>query len=235
MLASPNGQSRTVTIVRHGQTAFNAQHRFQGDIDIPLDETGLWQVECTGQALRDLYVTDHPACNPFVICSDLSRAQQTAHAFADPLGLEVHPDKRLRERNFGTWEGQVVEDMAAKYPEDIESWRVGGGGELKHGAEERRHVGMRGLEAISEWSRKAGPESDLFVFAHGALIEQTLQCVLGIADRYPDFISMATMRNAHWARLNNAMINDPDRWVLVDYNHGPAIADTPQWFEPHTR
>ena len=40
------------------------------------------------------------------------------------------------------------------------------------------------------------------------------------------------MRNAHWARLVDARIEEDDRWILVDYNHGPALADTPAWDDP---
>ena len=96
---------RSITLVRHGRTAYNAQHRLQGQIDIPLDEVGMWQVRQTASALRELYVDRHPeaACQ-LVVCSDLKRAAATAHAFADPLGLDVHPDVRVRERSFGDWE-----------------------------------------------------------------------------------------------------------------------------------
>lgn len=109
-----------ITLVRHGRTAYNAQHRLQGQIDIPLDEVGQWQVRQTADALRELYVDRRPDIpNRLVICSDLGRAAATAHAFADPLGLEVHPDIRVRERSFGDWEGIPVEELAQRYPKTI--------------------------------------------------------------------------------------------------------------------
>ena len=112
-----------ITLVRHGRTAYNAQHRLQGQIDIPLDEVGQWQVRQTAVALRELYVDRRPDIpNRMVVCSDLGRASATAHAFADPLGLEVHPDARVRERSFGDWEGIPVEELAQRYPEDYRSW-----------------------------------------------------------------------------------------------------------------
>ena len=97
---------RSITLIRHGRTSYNARHCFQGQIDIPLDEIGEWQVRQTAQALRSLYVESHPERRQLVVASDLSRAMATAHAFADPLGLVVHPDARVRERNFGEWEGK---------------------------------------------------------------------------------------------------------------------------------
>ena len=85
---------RSITLIRHGRTSYNARHCFQGQIDIPLDEIGEWQVRQTAQALRSLYVESHPERRQLVVASDLSRAMATAHAFADPLGLVVHPDAR---------------------------------------------------------------------------------------------------------------------------------------------
>lgn len=142
-----------ITLVRHGRTAFNAQHRLQGQINIPLDEVGEWQVRQTARALRELYVDHRPDIpNRLVVCSDLDRAAATAHAFADPLGLTVHADERVRERSFGDWEGVAVEELAERYPEDYRSWAEFRGGELKYGAESKEHVGKRGVEALNDWA-----------------------------------------------------------------------------------
>lgn len=225
--------ARALTLVRHGRTSYNAAGRIQGWVDIPLDETGLWQVRRTGRALRELYV-GHDAPTPVVVCSDLERARQSAHAFADPLHLEVHEDERLRERHFGDWEGMAVTELAQRFPRDFELWTKGLGGEMRHGAESHEHAGARGWRAIRDWTRRAG-EADVFVFSHGALIEQTLQTMYGIGERHPDFASVATMRNAHWARLVASRVDEADRWTLVDYNHGPAEADTTLWEHPEAR
>lgn len=222
----------SVLLVRHGRTGYNAAGRVQGNIDIPLDETGLWQVEQTGQALRELYV--RPGRRQLVVSSPLERALQTARAFADPLGLPIHRDERLRERAFGDFEGRSAEELRQAWPEDFALWCRGLGGEMNHHAESHEHVGARGAAAVSEWSRQADGDTDLFVFAHGALIENTLQAMFGIAQRFPDFISVTTMDNAHWARLLDAGLEDSDRWILKDYNHGPALADTPLWEHPQS-
>ena len=118
-------QVRSITLVRHGRTAYNKAGRIQGWVDIPLDATGQWQVEQTGHALRDLYVTPEPAARQLVVASDLKRAQQSAHAFADPLGLDVHVDERLRERHFGDWEGMSMDELRAAFPDDFDLWMHG--------------------------------------------------------------------------------------------------------------
>ncbi|RSX48896.1 histidine phosphatase family protein [Bifidobacterium castoris] len=226
------GTVRSITLVRHGRTSYNLAGRVQGGIDIPLDDVGLWQARKTGDALRTLYVERDPGARQLVVASDLRRASRTAHLFADPLGLEVHPDPRLRERSFGDWEGMSGDELDAQWPEDFAMWCRGLGGEMRHHAESHEHAGARGVEALRDWSHRADADTDLFVFSHGALIENTLQVLFGIGAALPDFVSVTSMRNAHWARLVNAGLDDPDRWILVDYNHGPALADTELWENP---
>lgn len=226
------GTVRSITLVRHGRTSYNLAGRVQGSIDIPLDDVGVWQARQTGDALRRLYVERDPVARQLVVASDLRRANRTAHLFADPLGLEVHADPRLRERSFGDWEGMSGEELDAQWPKDFALWCRGLGGEMRHRAESHEHAGERGVEALRDWSHRADADTDLFVFSHGALIENTLQVLFGIGLALPDFVSVTSMRNAHWARLVNAGLDDPDRWILVDYNHGPALADTELWENP---
>ena len=84
-----------ITLVRHGRTAYNAQHRLQGQIDIPLDEVGQWQVRQTAVALRELYVDRRPDIpNRLVVCSDLGRASAPAHASARAGGTSGRPRAR---------------------------------------------------------------------------------------------------------------------------------------------
>lgn len=124
------------------------------------------------------------------------------------------------------------EELDAQWPKDFELWCRGLGGEMRHRAESHEHAGERGVEALRDWSHRADADTDLFVFSHGALIENMLQVLFGIGLALPDFVSVTSMRNAHWARLVNAGLDDPDRWILVDYNHGPALADTELWENP---
>ena len=227
---------RAVFLVRHGRTSYNAAHKLQGQVDIPLDAVGEWQVRQTADALKSLYVDRLPNIRErIIVSSDLSRAHATAQAFADALGgaaagIEVHDDERVRERSFGEWDGHAVAELAERYPEDFASWRLHTGGELKYGAEPKSHVGRRGVEALNDWATRAGNDTDLFVFSHGAWIAQTLQTLLGLDQVDPTFSTVVSMGNAHWVRLN--LMDMPDgtfRWRLVDYNHGPAVADTPEW------
>ncbi|AKV55287.1 phosphoglycerate mutase [Bifidobacterium actinocoloniiforme DSM 22766] len=224
----------SITLVRHGQTDYNAVHRMQGQIDIPLNSVGLWQAKQAGEALRQDYVENKPDRKQLVIASDLARAYATAQAFAEPLGLTIHADQRLRERSFGSWEGETAEDVRERWPEDFHSWMLSGGGELKHGAEPKSAVGQRGLEALEDWIGSAGEDTDLFVFTHGSWIAQTIQTLMGISQVRPDFASLGSMRNAHWARFVPRALEDGHlRWSLLDYNRGPVIARQVDWSDPN--
>ncbi|MBT1165279.1 histidine phosphatase family protein [Bifidobacterium simiarum] len=230
---------RSITLIRHGRTAYNAEGRLQGQSDIPLDDTGLWQVEQAGIALRHLYVDGAgQGRRQVVVSSDLTRARQSAHAFADPLHLEVHADERVRERNFGEWEGMTLHDIRERWPEDYAEWVEFRGGEMAHGAEDKRAVGARGVEALEDWAGRYGSDVDLFVFSHGAWISQTLQTLIGLSEVHPDFAGLMSMRNAHWARLIPLDRADGDgtvgaiRWRLAAFNMGPAIAQSTGWEDP---
>lgn len=227
----------SVTLVRHGRTAYNAAGRLQGQTDIPLDAAGMWQVERAGESLRRLYVDGErggrPHARQMVVSSDLIRAMQTAHAFADPLVVEVHPDPRVRERDFGEWEGRTLRELEERWPDDFAAWMAFQGGEMRHGAESKHDVGMRGTDAVNDWARRAGDDTDLFVFSHGAWISQTLQTLLGLDLVHPDFASLVSLRNAHWVRL--IPMDLPDgviRWRLAAFNQGPAAVEDGGWADP---
>ena len=225
--------ARRVIFVRHGRTHYNAIHRIQGMVDIPLDAKGMWQVTETGKELRRLYVDTDEAreqgIKQFVLASDLTRAAQTAHAFADPLGLDVHFDTRVRERYFGEWEAKSQKELMENYPEDFRGWLEGKGSELVHGAESKQHTGARGAEAVNEWAQKLDSSTDLYVFSHGSLIAQTIQYLLG---KGTDGVyeSLGSMRNAYWAILEPVVRSDGSyRWRLLEFNHAPRIAEQGNW------
>jgi len=102
--------------VRHGETAWNVDTRIQGHIDIGLNATGLWQAQRAGAALADEPIG-------VVYASDLSRAWQTAQAIAEPHGLAVQPEPRLRERAFGNMEGMSFAEIEATLPAQAKRWR----------------------------------------------------------------------------------------------------------------
>lgn len=214
-----------VVIVRHGRTRYNLLGRIQGVADIPLDDHGCWQARTSAAALRSMYV-DQPAARgearrQLVVSSDLTRARQTAQAFADPLGLPVHLDERLEERYFGQWEGMTFEEIKRQSPDDYYSWLAHEGGEMRHGFEPADHAASRGAQAVQEWAARCDPGMDLFVFAHGSVITLLLQKLLGTGVP-AGYIGLSGMGNARWAEIRpNFVSRDRYLWTLDAYNAGP--------------
>jgi probable phosphoglycerate mutase len=105
-----------IVAVRHGETAWNVDTRIQGQLDIPLNETGRWQAERLAAALA------HEGLAA-VYASDLLRARQTAEAIGRVAGVPVMCDKGLRERGFGAFQGMTYAEISARWPEQAERWR----------------------------------------------------------------------------------------------------------------
>lgn len=98
---------------RHGETDWNAQKRFQGHTDIPLNETGRAQALALRDRLKNLHIET-------LWSSDLSRALETARLASEPLGLPIKIHQGLREARLGEPEGKELDHIRAHYGED--SW-----------------------------------------------------------------------------------------------------------------
>ena len=92
----------TLLLVRHGETDWNRDGRWQGQSDTPLNELGRRQARELAEQLDGVDV---------VYSSDLARARETAEILAERAGVEVRLDPRLRERGFGAWEGLTLAEI----------------------------------------------------------------------------------------------------------------------------
>lgn len=104
-----------VLLVRHGQTIWNHTARYQGYTDIELSETGLRQAHLLAQRLATEQV--HA-----VHASDLKRAVETAQILARPHNLPVQTNSKLREINFGLWEGLTFNEIRTKFENLADKW-----------------------------------------------------------------------------------------------------------------
>src|SRR5258708_2650508 len=110
-------RSTRLCLVRHGETAWNAEARVQGQLDVPLGETGLAQARAVASALRSESFSA-------IYSSDLMRARQTAAPAAKRLGLEVFLDPRLRERHYGVFQGMTYAEAKERVPEGYARFRA---------------------------------------------------------------------------------------------------------------
>ena len=105
-----------IMVIRHGETAWNVDTRIQGHLDIPLNDTGLWQARQVAHALAGEPIAA-------VYTSDLQRAHATAQAVATATGAPLTTDLGLRERSFGHFQGRTFAQIEAELPDDARRWR----------------------------------------------------------------------------------------------------------------
>lgn len=198
-----------VILWRHGQTDYNRDLRIQGQIDIPLNETGIAQAQRSAQVLAAM----KPAA---IISSDLSRAVDTGAHLAELTGLEMIIDERLRERAFGDWEGLTREEIQAGWPQEYEKYRDWGQPEGVN-VETRTALGARFGESVAEWASKFEMSNTLVYVAHGAAIATGVTHLLG--QNPDDWRGIAGLSNCHWTTLEGA--GGAPGWRLTGHNVGP--------------
>jgi probable phosphoglycerate mutase len=154
---------RNILIVRHGESAWNAEKRWQGWIDIPLTPAGESQATARGRALAAGGITA-----PVVFSSDLSRAHRTADLLAAELGARVVTDERLRERHGGIWQGHTAEEIDERWPGMREQWRRG---EVHPpGAEHDEQVLERFDDALRAVADTTSDGVDAIIVTHGGVL-----------------------------------------------------------------
>ncbi len=112
-------------LVRHGETDWNRDGRFQGQSDVPLNRTGIEQARQCGRRLAALIAANaYPPGQPALICSPLRRARQTADEIATilaPRPVIPKTDAALTEIAFGQWEGLTTHEVKTAFPDDRKS------------------------------------------------------------------------------------------------------------------
>jgi 2,3-bisphosphoglycerate-dependent phosphoglycerate mutase len=176
--------------VRHGQSAFNAEGRIQGQLDTPLSELGHRQSQAVAQALTGIGITA-------LFASPLERAMSTARPVAQTLGLEIRTDPRLMEINAGVFQGKVWSEIEREFPEAARAWKAQEPDFRIPQGESRRDLLERGRAAL-EAIRDAGHERAAVV-AHGGLLTAALKGLLDIpAQRNPFSLHNCSISQFAW-------------------------------------
>jgi broad specificity phosphatase PhoE len=156
-----------VYLVRHGQTLWNREQRFQGQLDVPLSDVGKRQATALAAWLRQ-----HA---PFgaIYTSDLARAAQTAAAIGRQVGLTPVPVPALREIQCGDWSGLSVADIEQRYPSHLRAWRDAAHRFTLPGGESVRDVQRRVVSFFLEAVRCHRGDS-IIIVAHGVALAALL-------------------------------------------------------------
>lgn len=197
-------------LVRHGQTAWNLEGRFQGQTDIPLNGLGLAQAAAMAPRVA--------ALSPdALVSSDLGRALQTAQAIAAEAGLQIGADTRLREIHVGTWAGWRHEDALAELPDFGELLAQGEDFRRSATGETASEVADRVAPALNDIADRHRGETTAVV-GHGLALRVAIARLLGWDDRVA--ASLAGLWNCSWTILDRR----DSRWRLVSYNNTASDA-----------
>jgi broad specificity phosphatase PhoE len=159
-------------LVRHGRSVWNAAGRIQGQIDIPLDETGLQQA---GQIAERLTAESIAA----IYSSPLQRAQQTAEAIAAKLDRPVQLDARLMEYHFGVISGLTWDGVVENHPEFASRWLEDPWAVAVEESEGRVNFAERVTAAMQDIVARH-PDEQVAVVAHGGTFGVYLSAMLGL-------------------------------------------------------
>ncbi|GAB3593819.1 histidine phosphatase family protein [Angustibacter peucedani] len=193
-------------LLRHGQTQWNADGRFQGQTDIDLDDVGRLQAERAASELARL----SPSA---IVSSDLRRARDTAFPLGQLTGLPVTTDARLRETYAGQWQGMLAADIQEAFPDLRAAWRAGEDVRPGGDGERRVEVGARVAAAVDEHAAQLPDDGLLVVVTHGGSIATGVQTLLGVPPECWPVVS--GVGNCHWSVLTAQRAGG---WVLEEHN-----------------
>lgn len=190
-----------ILLVRHGQSTWNADGRWQGRADPPLSDLGRRQAEVAGDTLAELGITR-------VVASPLVRAHETATIIGAALGLPVEPDARLQERDAGEWTGKTRDEIEAGWPGFL------AGGERPAGFETDDVLHERALAAIGDVAVRA--EEPVVVISHGGLIRVVERALGSEPHSVPNLGGLDIHRLDDTGGAGDARLALAGRLVLID-------------------
>ncbi len=188
--ASPgsNAAPTRLVLVRHGETDWNRERRIQGQTDTPLSALGRLQAQAIGRRLeRDRFDA--------IYASDLARAWNTAQAIAEAArrlrsdAPATVAERRLREMDFGEWEGRTSAEIAASHPEQHAFSRQRDPDFRIPGGESFRDLYERAVGCVTELAR-AHPGQSICIVAHGGILDMLYRHTHGIDLRTPRVFSL---------------------------------------------
>lgn len=157
----------TIMLVRHGETQWNREGRYQGKLDIPLNDNGREQARRLALGLATVGIDA-------AYSSPLARAYETARIVCEGRGLEVTPHPALAEINHGEWEGKLASEVEQAWPNEFDAWKHWPHTVQMPGGERLSDVQARAVAQLAAIAEKHANQTVL-VAAHDAT-NKTLLC-----------------------------------------------------------
>jgi broad specificity phosphatase PhoE len=161
--------------VRHGRTAWNANKRFQGHTDVPLDDEGRAQATALGALLREEPIDA-------AVTSDLARAQETARLVLGARALAPRLDPDWREMRFGTWEGLTWDEIVAANPQLDPAGGTTPKTYTPAGGESFEDLCVRIARALERLTAELADDATALVATHAGPLHAVLRVLLGEAE-----------------------------------------------------
>ncbi len=203
-----------ITLIRHGETAWNASDRWQGHAHVPLNDEGQRQAALLGDHL--VPIADEITT---IYSSDLLRARQTAEIIAARITKTITVDARWREIDLGEWQGLTIAEVRAWDAERYHHIMSDPVNLQRPGGESSKQVAERALQSIEEITRKHRGQHVLVV-THGGTIRNLLDH-LGLWDKNNPVID----NTAHSRLLHQADPAVP--WILDTFNVRAHLDNAP--------
>jgi probable phosphoglycerate mutase len=194
---------------RHGRTSWNVQQRFQGHLDIGLDELG--RAQARGAALLLARLQPH-----IIVSSDLDRAATTAGFLAAATGQPVAYDPMLRETHGGAWQGRTPDELSPDERADYDEWRGGAAGSRPPGGESREEVAERVCVALERAVAALPDGGTVVAVTHGGAARVGIAQLLGLPSA--SWSAIGGLGNCCWSVLSRSARSGP--WRLDEHNAG---------------
>src|SRR5699024_5930062 len=191
-------------LVRHGETKLNKQGRFQGHIDVPLNEKGKQQAIKLGNYFKNIPIDN-------IYTSDLKRAIQTAVQISKHHHVPLETEESIRERSYGEWEGISVREVSKQVPNMKSILQTGG----KFGVEKEADLQKRLAQFLNQYVLTEQNKTIILV-SHAGLI---CSCVNFLTENKIDVpVSSLTHTGVtHFTRINNR------EWKMVSLNESSHL------------
>ncbi len=186
-----------IILIRHGETVWNLERKFQGQLNSPLTERGIAQAQALAVRLQHDRLSH-------IYSSNLGRCYQTAQYVATIRGQPIIVDERFCERNYGPFQGLTRQEVQDNYPQLYENDKSGNPDYVIPNGESKREVLQRALTALEELSQRHVGERFLVV-THGAVLSILFRHFLGIPLHTPRLFkitnvgfNLVSINEGHW-------------------------------------
>ena len=168
------GSKKRIFLVRHGETDWNKQGRFQGQIDIPLNKNGKSQAKAASEFLKNNIIQK-------AFSSSLSRPKETAQIILEEHpGIEISLKDNLIEIGHGKWEGKLESDIKYDWPDLLNTWKTSPEKVQMPEGENIKEVSRRSIAGWDEICKELNNDETALVVAHDAVNKTILCHLLGL-------------------------------------------------------